>query len=198
MVGIIDYGIGNLKSVFNSLKAIGADCFISSEKDELAKAHRLILPGVGAFGDAMEHLIESGLDQVIYDAMKANKPLLGICLGMQLLFDKSHENGSWKGLGLLKGQVVAMKVNRKVPHMGWNDLRITKEKPLLVGLGEKPYVYFVHSYHIKTDEDIISANVDYDLEIPVAVQKDNIFGVQFHPEKSDEVGLKILENFIKI
>ena len=199
MVGIIDYGVGNLFSLRSSFAAIGAEAFVSSDAAQLAKADRLILPGVGAFGDAAQKLRDSGLDTFVKEQAADRKPLMGICLGMQLLFEKSYEYGEHEGLGLLKGQVVGMSgklpIELKIPHMGWNALQLTKPAKLLE---EGSYVYFVHSFYAENCEDSIAAVTDYGIPITAAVEKDNIFGCQFHPEKSGNVGLEILKRFCKI
>ncbi|TCK98262.1 glutamine amidotransferase [Natranaerovirga hydrolytica] len=193
-VGIIDYGMGNLHSVTNALNFIGVDSFISSDIQELNKSDQLILPGVGAFKDAMHQLKTLKIDQWLQDVSKKDVPILGICLGMQLLFDSSEEYGLHEGLGLLEGNIIKLQVPHKIPHMGWNELDIKKEAPLFKGLEHK-HVYFVHSYHLETKEDIVSATTYYGKDIQVAAQKDNIFALQFHPEKSGETGLQILKNF---
>ena len=199
MVGIIDYGVGNLFSLRSSFAAIGVEAFVSGEASELAKADRLILPGVGAFGDAAEKLRQSGLDAFVREQAASGKPLMGICLGMQLLFEKSFEYGEHAGLGLLKGQVVGMSgklpEGLKIPHMGWNALRCTKPAKLLE---EGSFVYFVHSFYAENCEDSVAAVTDYGIPITAAVEKDNIFGCQFHPEKSGNVGLEILRKFCEI
>ena len=199
MVGIIDYGVGNLFSLRSSFAAIGAEAFVSSDAAQLAKADRLILPGVGAFGDAAQKLKDSGLDTFVKEQAASGKPLMGICLGMQLLFEKSYEYGEHEGLGLLKGQVVGMSgrlpAELKIPHMGWNALQLTKPAKLLE---EGSYVYFVHSFYAENCEDSIAAVTDYGIPITAAVEKDNIFGCQFHPEKSGNVGLEILKRFCEI
>ena len=199
MVGIIDYGVGNLFSLRSSFAAIGAEAFVSSDAAQLAKADRLILPGVGAFGDAAQKLKDSGLDTFVKEQAASGKPLMGICLGMQLLFEKSYEYGEHEGLGLLKGQVVGMSgklpIELKIPHMGWNALQLTKPAKLLE---EGSYVYFVHSFYAENCEDSIAAVTDYGIPITAAVEKDNIFGCQFHPEKSGNVGLEILKRFCEI
>ena len=196
MVGIIDYGVGNLFSLRSSFAAIGVEAFVSGDAAELAKADRLILPGVGAFGDAAEKLRASGLDAFVREQAAAGKPLMGICLGMQLLFARSYEYGDHEGLGLLKGQVVGMSgrlpEGLKIPHMGWNALKLTKSAKLLE---EGSYVYFVHSFYAENCEDSIAAVTDYGIPITAAVEKGNIFGCQFHPEKSGNVGLEILKKF---
>ena len=199
MVGIIDYGVGNLFSLRSSFAAIGQEAFVSSDPAALAKADRLILPGVGAFEDAAKKLRESGLDAFVREQAASGKPLMGICLGMQLLFEKSYEYGEHEGLGLLKGQVVGMSgrlpADLKIPHMGWNALELTKSAKLLEN---GSYVYFVHSFYAENCADSIAAITDYGIPITAAVEKDNIFGCQFHPEKSGNVGLAILKKFCEI
>ena len=199
MVGIIDYGVGNLFSLRSSFAAIGVEAFVSGDPEALAKADRLILPGVGAFGDAAEKLRQSGLDAFVKEQAAAGKPLMGICLGMQLLFEKSYEYGEHAGLGLLKGQVVGMAgrlpEGLKIPHMGWNALKLCKNAKLLE---EGSYVYFVHSFYAENCEDSIAAVTDYGIPITAAVEQGNIFGCQFHPEKSGNVGLEILRKFCEI
>ena len=200
MVGIIDYGVGNLFSLQSSFKAIGEEAFVSGNAEELAKADRLVLPGVGAFEDAANKLRASGLDAFVRDQAAAGKPLLGICLGMQMLFEKSFEYGEHEGLGLLKGQVVPMtgKIDPdlKIPHMGWNALEVKQGKLLSEVNGQ--YVYFVHSFFAQGCEDSLSAVTEYDIPITAAVEKGSIFGCQFHPEKSGNVGLSILRKFCRL
>lgn len=200
MVGIIDYGVGNLFSLQSSFKAIGEEAFVSGNAEELEKADRLVLPGVGAFEDAANKLRASGLDSFVRQQAAAGKPLLGICLGMQMLFEKSFEYGEHKGLGLLKGQVVPMagKINPelKIPHMGWNALCVKQGKLLEDVDGQ--YVYFVHSFFAQGCEDSLSAVTEYDIPMTAAVEKGNIFGCQFHPEKSGNIGLSILRKFCEL
>ena len=197
MVGIIDYGVGNLFSLQSSFKAIGQEAFVSGDAEELAKADRLLLPGVGAFEDAAKKFRASGLDNFVRQQAAAGKPLLGICLGMQMLFEKSFEYGEHEGLGLLKGQVVPMagKIDPelKIPHMGWNALSVKQGRLLEEVDGQ--YVYFVHSYFAEGCEDSLAAVTEYDIPITAAVEKGNIFGCQFHPEKSGNIGLSILRKF---
>ena len=199
MIGIIDYGVGNLFSLRSSFAAIGAEAFVSGDPAELRKADRLILPGVGAFGDAAQKLRDSGLDVFVKEQAASGKPLMGICLGMQLLFEKSYEYGEHEGLGLLKGQVVGMSgklpADLKIPHMGWNALELTKPSKLLEN---GSYVYFVHSFYAENCADSIAAITDYGIPITAAVEKGNIFGCQFHPEKSGNVGLAILKKFCEV
>jgi glutamine amidotransferase len=197
-IGIIDYGMGNLKSVTNALNFIGVNSFISSDIKELQKADKLILPGVGAFKDAIELLRKNNIDTFLHKINEEKVPLLGICLGMQLMFDNSSEFGNHKGLSLLQGNVVKFDVDLKIPHMGWNELIIKKEAPLFKGLPDSSYVYFVHSYHLETNADIVSATTYYGKEVQIAAQKDNTYALQFHPEKSGEVGLQILKNFANL
>ena len=200
MVGIIDYGVGNLFSLQSSFKAIGEEAFVSGDAAELAKADRLVLPGVGAFEDAAAKLRASGLDSFVREQAATGKPLLGICLGMQMLFEKSFEYGEHEGLGLLEGQVVPMagKINPelKIPHMGWNALEV-KQGRLLADV-DGQHVYFVHSFFAEGCEDSLSAVTEYDIPITAAVEKGNIFGCQFHPEKSGNVGLSILRKFAQL
>ena len=197
MVGIIDYGVGNLFSLQSSFKAIGEEAFVSGNAAELMKADRLVLPGVGAFEDAANKLRASGLDGFVRQQAAAGKPLLGICLGMQMLFEKSYEYGEHEGLGLLKGQVVPMagKINPelKIPHMGWNALEV-KQGRLLADV-DGQYVYFVHSFFAEGCEESLSAVTEYYIPITAAVEQGNIFGCQFHPEKSGNIGLSILRKF---
>ena len=200
MIGIIDYGVGNLFSLRSSFDAIGAETFVSGDEKELAKADKLILPGVGAFGDAADKLRQTGLDKFVRQQAEKGVPLMGICLGLQLLFEKGFEYGEHEGLGLLKGNVVAMKgklpENLKIPHMGWNALRIeNKNSRLLSRISEGDYVYFVHSFYAEGCEDSLAATAEYGITVTAAVEKGNIFGCQFHPEKSGEVGMNILRAF---
>lgn len=202
MVVIVDYGVGNLFSLVSSFKSIGVDAVISGDKDQILKADKIILPGVGAFGDAKEKLFSSGLKDVIIDRVKAGVPLLGICLGMQLLFDKSFEYGSHQGLGLIKGEIrpisEVIKSDYKIPHIGWNALKFTKQSPIFKYIKDGDFVYFVHSYYGANCEDSVIANTEYGAPLTAAVQKDNVYGCQFHPEKSGDVGLKILKAFCEI
>lgn len=199
MVAVIDYGVGNLFSLCCSLEAIGADSKVTSDPDEIRRADKIILPGVGAFEDAARKLHDSGLDQVVIDEANSGKPLLGICLGMQMLFEESHEYGSYKGLGLLKGSIEPLKGfvpnGLKIPQMGWNKLIIKKDNPLFKYIKEEDCVYFVHSYYAHATDDSVIATTEYGVEVTAAVSKGNIFGCQFHPEKSGDVGLKILKAF---
>jgi len=203
MIGIIDYGVGNLFSLRSSFEAIGEEVFVSGEAERLKQADRLVLPGVGAFGDAAAKLRQSGLDVFVKEQAAAGKPLLGICLGMQLLFEKSMEYGEHPGLGLLKGQVVPMEgelpPGLKIPHIGWNGLKFQQPHcPLFQYLKEGDYVYFVHSFYAKGCEDSLAATAEYGKELTAAVAKGNVFGCQFHPEKSGKVGLAILKAFNEV
>ena len=200
MIGIIDYGVGNLFSLCSSCKAIGQEAFVSGDASELAKADRLILPGVGAFEDAAKKLRDSGMADFVRQQAAEGKPLLGICLGMQLLFERSYEYGCHEGLGLLKGQVVPMEgklpAELKIPHMGWNALEVKGGKLLSEMNGQ--YVYFVHSFFAENCHDSLSAVTEYGIPVTAAVEKGNVYGCQFHPEKSGNVGLNILRKFAEV
>ncbi len=199
-IAIVDYGMGNLHSVSKAVERLGYETLISSDESEILAADGVILPGVGAFGDAMEHLRMSSLDKTVQKVAAGNQPLLGICLGMQLLFSSSEEHGNHEGLGILPGSVVRFTgEDYKVPHMGWNKLQYREEgSPLFAGLVEG-YVYFVHSYHVlpevKTD---LLATTDYGNDVTAIVGRDSVFGMQFHPEKSGELGMNLLRNFLKL
>lgn len=199
MIAVIDYGVGNLFSLRSSLGFIGAESCVSSDPETLRAADKLILPGVGAFGDAADKLCRSGLDRVVREEAGRGKPVLGICLGMQLLFEKSYEYGENDGLGLLSGRVVGMEgtlpPELKIPHIGWNALHITRETPLLRYVNQNDCVYFVHSFYAVDCEESVIATAEYGRELTAAVQKDNVMGCQFHPEKSGSVGLGILRAF---
>lgn len=203
MIAIADYGVGNLFSLKSSFEYIGKKTIVTSDKGQIKSADRIILPGVGAFGDAAEKLSESGLGELIIEEARNGKPIMGICLGMQLLFDKSYEYGEHKGLGLIKGEIrpIAEVVPRKykIPHIGWNKLHFTKEKSRLFRyINEGDYVYFVHSYYGTGCKDSLLATTEYGAELTAAVGKKNVFGCQFHPEKSGDTGLKILKAFAEI
>ncbi len=195
MIAVIDYGMGNLRSVQKAFEYLGYKAVITQQPSEIQKADKVVLPGVGAFRDAMQTIKQKGIDKVLYDVVEQKKPLLGICLGMQMFFEKSYEYGEHKGLAILQGEIVKLPEGVKIPHMGWNSLNIKKKNPLFEGLSQEPYVYFVHSYHLNTEADIVSATTYYGKEIQVAAQKENVFALQFHPEKSGDVGLNILQNF---
>ena len=204
MIGIVDYNMGNLASVINAFAKVGVDATLESDPTKLDQYDKLILPGVGAFGDAMEHLKSNGMDKAVITYATSGKPLLGICLGMQLLFESSEEfakdaNGT-KGLGLIPGKVVAFNESKfdhpqKVPHMGWNELFTQIDSKLFEGLEKEFYLYFVHSFHAVCDDKYAIGKTHYGYEFVSAVQNDNIYGIQPHPEKSHENGLKIIENF---
>ncbi len=199
MVAIIDYGVGNLFSLNSSLKAIGIPSIVTGKRDDILNADRLILPGVGAFGDAAEKLFDTGLGELIISEAGKGKPLLGICLGMQLLFDKSYEFGEYKGLGLIPGEVIPMRGvipdDLKIPHIGWNSLIVKNENGLFTMADQGRFVYFVHSFYAECDDRYISASAGYGCELTAAVSNKNVFGCQFHPEKSGDFGLEILRRF---
>ena len=201
MIAIIDYDAGNIKSVEKALQKLGADVVITKDAQEILRADKVILPGVGAFGDAMANLKKFGLDKVIYEVVENGTPFLGICLGLQLLFERSDETPGVAGLGILKGEILRIpdKDDLKIPHMGWNSLHLQNQGRLFQGLSEQSYVYFVHSYYLKAeDEQIVKATTDYSVNIHASVEKDNVFACQFHPEKSSDAGLKILKNFVEL
>lgn len=199
MIAIIDYGVGNLFSLKSSFSLIGVDVVVTSDPKVIESADKIILPGVGAFGDAIKKLEESGLDLVLKEQAAKGKDIMGICLGMQLLFEKSYEYGEHKGLGLLKGAVVpienAIPANLKIPHIGWNALHFTKKSDLFKFIKEDDCVYFVHSFYAADCEDSVIATSEYGAELTAAVELGNVKGCQFHPEKSGEVGLNILRAF---
>ncbi len=199
MIAVIDYGVGNLFSLTSSLAAIGAESVVTGDPDVIRAADKIILPGVGAFEDARRKLSESGLDRVVIEEVARGKKILGICLGMQMLFDKSHEYGVHDGLGLLRGGVVPMKGvipgDLMIPHIGWNSLRIKAEHPIFKYVKEGDHVYFVHSFYATGCDDSLLADCDYGAPITAAVAKGNVTGTQFHPEKSGAVGLSILRAF---
>ena len=202
MIAIIDYGVGNLFSLRSSFAAIGQDVIVSGDREVLESADKLILPGVGAFEDAAAKLRNTGLDKLVYKKAAAGTPLLGICLGMQLLFEKSFEYGEHEGLGLLKGQVVGMSgelpTDLKIPHMGWNQLAKTKDGRLLQNVKDGEFVYFVHSYFATDCTESVAAITNYGIPMTAAIEYGNIFGCQFHPEKSGVVGLRILKTFCEL
>lgn len=201
MVAILDYGAGNLKSVMKACDYIGYDAIITRDFKEIKNADKVILPGVGSFEYAMNEIRKYELDKAIYEVVDSNKPFLGICLGLQLMFDASEESPGCKGLGLLDGDITLIPSNDglKIPHIGWNSLGLSNNGRLFDGINDGSYVYFVHSYYLKAkDESIVKASTDYGVKIHASVEKDNIFACQFHPEKSSDVGLKILDNFLNI
>ncbi|NHM32371.1 imidazole glycerol phosphate synthase subunit HisH [Neobacillus terrae] len=203
MIGIVDYGMGNLFSVSKALERLGADYFLSGDKASLMDADALLLPGVGSFRDAMEKLNEEGLSEMIQEFAATGKPLLGICLGMQLLFEESEENGPAKGLALLPGRVRRFPGTKKdsaykVPHMGWNGLEFVKESSILKNVQED-YVYFVHSYYVDAAEsEVVIAKASYNEDVAAIVGRDNLYGMQFHPEKSSKLGMELLKNFLEL
>lgn len=201
MIAIIDYDAGNIRSVEKALIALGEQPVVTRDKNTILAADKLILPGVGAFGDAMERLHQYGLVDVIREAVKNGTPLLGICLGLQLLFEHSDESDGVKGLGILKGQILKIpdSPGLKIPHMGWNSLTLQNQGRLFKGLEEHPYVYFVHSYYLKAEEEsIVKATTQYGVTIHASVEKGNVFACQFHPEKSSRAGLQMLKNFAEL
>ena len=202
MISIIDYGVGNLFSLRSSLRAIGIDADYTGNPAEIRKADKLILPGVGAFRDAREALRSTGLDRVVQEEAGKGKPLMGICLGMQMLFDRSYEYGEYEGLGLIPGEIVPMEgripKDLPIPHIGWNELMLKQPSPLMKNTANGDDVYFVHSYYAETSAEYVIATTDYGVEMTAAVQKDNVYGCQFHPEKSSEVGLSILKAFCEL
>ncbi len=200
MIAVVDYGAGNLHSVVNALKFIGVPCKVTKDAADIEAAQGVILPGVGSFEDALVNMEKSGLTQVVCDAAKSGKPFLGICLGMQMLFDSSEESPGVKGLSLLPGALYKIPANGvKVPHMGWNSLEIKKPDGIFEGLPQDTFVYFVHSYYLKAEnESDVSARTFYSVSIDAAVSRGNLFGVQFHPEKSGEAGLQMLRNFARL
>lgn len=198
MIAVIDYGAGNLHSVVNALDYLGAESVVTSDSDTILSADRVILPGVGAFGDAMRSMSEKGLTEAVKEAADGSRPFLGICLGLQLLFESSEESPGVEGLGVFKGSVVRIPDHGlKIPHMGWNNISLAKKSAILPD--NNPFVYFVHSYYIKPEnEEDVSARTEYGTVLDVAVERGNVFAVQFHPEKSGETGLGILKRFLEV
>ncbi len=199
MIAIIDYGVGNLFSLRSSLEMIGAESVVTSDPEVIKAADKILLPGVGAFEDARRKLSETGLDKVVISEAENGKKLMGICLGMQMLFERSFEYGEHQGLGLLSGDVIAMQgtipEDLNIPHIGWNSLKVTADHPVFKNTKDGDFVYFVHSYYATGCSDSLLATTDYGIDITAAVAKDNIAGMQFHPEKSGEAGLNILRAF---
>ncbi|MTI70596.1 MAG: imidazole glycerol phosphate synthase subunit HisH [Firmicutes bacterium] len=195
MIAIIDYGVGNLESVYKALESLGFESKITRNIDDINKSDAIILPGVGAFKDAIENLRNMNLVNPLMKNIKKGKPLLGICLGMQLLYEESLEDGKWKGLGFFKGSVVKFKGDVKIPHMGWNNLNVLKKDNITKYINENDYVYFVHSYYAKGEYNDLIATTDYKVDVPAIVRKGNVIGMQFHPEKSGKVGLSLLKAF---
>lgn len=201
MIAIIDYDAGNLRSVEKALITLGEEPVITRDKDTILNADKVILPGVGSFGDAMERLHQYDLIDVIHQVVEQGTPFLGICLGLQLMFESSEESAGVAGLGLLKGKILKIPdcQGLKIPHMGWNSLEITPEARLYRGIEQGAYVYFVHSYYLKAEsENIVAASTEYSTHIHASVESGNVFACQFHPEKSSNVGLQILKNFIEL
>lgn len=200
MIAIIDYDAGNIKSVEKALQALGEEAVTTRDKDTILYADKVILPGVGAFGDAMEKIHKYGLYEVIHQVTEQKTPFLGICLGLQLLFERSEESKGVEGLSILKGEILRIpeKQDLKIPHIGWNSLKFPNAGRLFRGIPKEAYVYFVHSYYLKAkEEEIVTATTEYGTLIHASVEKDNVFACQFHPEKSSAVGLQILKNFIE-
>ena len=201
MIAIIDYDAGNIKSVEKAMNYLGQEAVITRDRDVILASDKVILPGVGAFGDAMQKIKEYQLTNVIYDVIEQKKPFLGICLGLQLLFETSEESQGVTGLGILKGDIVRIpaKEGLKIPHMGWNTIQVKEDATLFQGISKDAYVYFVHSYYLKAKEiEDVAATTFYSTEIHAAVEHEKVFACQFHPEKSGTVGLKILENFVSL
>ena len=201
MIAIIDYDAGNIRSVEKALQFLGQEVKITRDREEILGADKVVLPGVGSFGDAMGKLHQYGLVEVIRQVAEKKTPFLGICLGLQLLFERSDESPGVEGLGILKGEILRIPEGegRKIPHMGWNSLELRNQGRLFAGISGEPYVYFVHSYYLKArDEQIVKATTEYGVTIHASVEQDNIFACQFHPEKSSTAGLKILKNFVEL
>ena len=201
MIAIIDYDAGNIKSVEKAMQLLGQDVTITRDRETILQADKVILPGVGAFGDAMGKIRQYGLEEVIGEVVDQKTPFLGICLGLQLLFERSDETPGVEGLGILKGEILRIpdKEGLKIPHMGWNSLKFQNQGRLFANPPEEPYVYFVHSYYLRAaDEGIVTATTEYSTHIHASVEKDNVFACQFHPEKSSDVGIQILKNFVEI
>lgn len=201
MIAIIDYDAGNIKSVEKALNYLGEEAIITRDHDEIVNSDKVILPGVGAFADAMEKIRHYGLEDTIHEVVEKNIPFLGICLGLQLMFESSDEGPGVKGLGLLPGKILRIPKSGdlKIPHMGWNNIKVKEGSRLFKGLPDNPYVYFVHSYYLHAEEpEIVKAVTDYSTTIHASVEKGNVFACQFHPEKSSDVGIQILKNFVEL
>ncbi|MDR5659753.1 imidazole glycerol phosphate synthase subunit HisH [Serpentinicella sp. ANB-PHB4] len=195
MIAIVNYGMGNLRSVQKAFETVGLEAVVTHDPEVLKASEGIVIPGVGAFYDAMENIKTLNLEESILEEVSKGKPFLGICLGMQILFDHGYEVEKCQGLGLVEGDIVKIPEGRKVPHMGWNQLNINQESAILKGITPGTNFYFVHSYYAKCHQDVVVASTDYKMDIPAIVQKDNVWGIQFHPEKSGKSGLKILKNF---
>ena len=197
MIAIINYGVGNLRSVEKEFEAVGKPALVTGDAGAIREAERLVLPGVGAFGECARRLRESGLDELVFEAAEQSKPVLGLCVGLQLMFDEGFEFGTHKGLGLMRGRIVRFgESGPRVPQIGWNQIENIKSHPLLTGLGNGTYFYFVHSYRIETDdEEIVIAETEYGVRYPSICARESVCGVQFHPEKSQTAGLRLLANF---
>ena len=201
MIAIIDYDAGNIRSVEKAMAKLGQEVWITRDRERIMNADKVILPGVGSFGDAMVHLREYNLVKVIKDVVAEKKPFLGICLGLQLLYESSEETPGVEGLGILKGKILRIPEQKdlKIPHMGWNSLHLQNDGRLFRGIEQNPYVYFVHSYYLKAgEEETVKATTEYSVNIHASVEKDNVFACQFHPEKSGDLGLQILKNFAEL
>ena len=201
MIAIIDYDAGNIRSVEKAMAKLGQEVWITRDRERIMNADKVILPGVGSFGDAMAHLREYHLVEVIKDVVAEKKPFLGICLGLQLLYESSEETPGVEGLGILKGKILRIPEQKdlKIPHMGWNSLHLQNDGRLFRGIEQNPYVYFVHSYYLKAEEEeTVKATTEYSVKIHASVEKDNVFACQFHPEKSGDLGLQILKNFAEL
>ncbi len=201
MIAILDYDAGNIKSVEKAMQLLGQEVMVTREREAILRADKVILPGVGAFGDAMDKIRQYGLYEVIHEVVDKGTPFLGICLGLQLLFERSEESPKAEGLGVLKGEILRIPETPglKIPHMGWNSLKLQNHGRLFADLPDEPYVYFVHSYYLKAaDEGIVTAATEYGTQIHASVEQGNVFACQFHPEKSSDVGIQILKNFIAV
>ena len=201
MIAVIDYGAGNIRSVYKALKHIGCECVITRDKDEIMNADGAVLPGVGSFGDTMDTMNSYGIKDTVIKYINSEKPFLGICLGLQLLFERSDEAKGVEGLGILEGEICRIPAceGLKIPHMGWNSLHFQNNGRLFQGIPEQTYVYFVHSYYLKAeDEQIVKASAEYGVHIHASVEQKNVFACQFHPEKSSTAGLRILKNFVEL
>ena len=201
MIAIIDYGAGNIQSVYKALKYVGCDCIVTNDKDEIMKADGAILPGVGSFGNSMDNMNKNGITETVREFIKTKKPFLGICLGLQLLFPESEESPGVKGIDIFKGTVTKIPDGEglKIPHMGWNSIKLLKKDGIFKGIKDNSYVYFVHSYYLNAEnKGIVAAQTEYGVTIDAAVSYENVTATQFHPEKSGEVGLQMLRNFAEM